>query len=307
MDYHKNPLVSVVIPTYNRASVLGRAIKSVLNQTHKNYELIIIDDGSEDNTKEVTSNFDDKRIVYIKSDENLGQNPALNKGLRYAKGDYIAFLDSDDEWLPQMLEAQLEKFKENSDFGCVYSQAGIMNNGKLEVAMDFQLEGSIYKEALAQGYVSHMITLMVKRKCFDLVGIFDPNFTNFQDDDICLRLAKHYQFGLIREPLAVIHNDTNNNVMQNKSDYAKGWLRLIEKYRSDIITYCGSPVLEKQLRKAAVLLFSINDYARARKTLLIALQLNRSIKTTILLLLTFMPSWVYYAALDVYKRKLKFV
>lgn len=304
MVYHKNPLVSVIVPTYNRAYVLGRAINSVLNQTHKNFELVIVDDGSEDNTEEVISSFDDKRIVYIKSDENQGQNPALNKGLRYVKGDYVAFLDSDDEWLPQILEEQLEKFKENPNFGCVYSQAGIMNNGKLEIAMDFQLEGSIYKDALAQGYVSHMITMMVKRKCFDLVGIFDLNFTNFQDDDMCLRLSKHYQFGLIREPLAVIHDDVYNSVMQNKRDYAEGWLRLIEKYKNDIIAYCGSPVMAKHLRKAAILLYSINSYTRTRKTLFLALQLNLSIKTIILLLLTFLPSWVYYTALGAYTRKL---
>ena len=91
--------VSVVIPTYNRASLLKRAIKSVLCQTYPDFEVIIVDDGSTDNTEEVIRSFDDKRVKYIKLKKNKGYPVALNKGVKTAKGEYIGFLDSDDEWL----------------------------------------------------------------------------------------------------------------------------------------------------------------------------------------------------------------
>jgi len=300
-------LVSIIIPTYNRENILGRAINSVINQTYKNFELLIIDDASSDNTESVIRGYSDTRIKYFKNHRNSGSNKSRNKGLKIANGDYIAFLDSDDEWLPQMLESQLHKFKENSDYGCVYTLAGIKSGSKVDIAMDFNLDGYIYKEALTQGYVSHMITLMVKRECFDVVGNFDTELTNFQDDDICLRLAKYYHFGLTKQVLAIVYTDSVNSITQNRNNYVTSWLKLITKFQDDIFKYAGKSVLSGHYRKAAVLQFSINDKERARETLLIALQINLSIKTTILLLLTFMPSWVYYAALDVYKRKLKFV
>jgi len=96
---NKNPKVSVIIPTYNRAHLIGRAIQSVLNQTYQDFELIVVDDGSTDNTNEVIKEFSqkDKRILYIKHDKNKGGSAARNTGIKAARGEYIAFQDSDDE------------------------------------------------------------------------------------------------------------------------------------------------------------------------------------------------------------------
>ena len=107
--------VSVIITTYNRAHLVGKAIKSVLNQTFQDFELIVVDDGSTDNTEEVINSFNDTRIRYIRHKINKGGNAARNTGLRNSKGEYIAFLDSDDEWLPEKLERQLEVFKKSQD------------------------------------------------------------------------------------------------------------------------------------------------------------------------------------------------
>lgn len=102
----KIPTVSVVIPTYNRAHLVGRAIQSVLNQTYQDFEIIVVDDGSTDNTEEVVKSFNDPRIRYIRHDQNRGGSAARNTGIKMARGEYIAFQDSDDEWLPEKLESR---------------------------------------------------------------------------------------------------------------------------------------------------------------------------------------------------------
>ena len=101
------PTVSVVIPTYNRADLLPRAIRSVLSQTYWNCELIIVDDCSTDNTREVVSTWTDSRIRYIRHPENRHQSGAINTGIEHARGQYVAFLDDDDEWMPTKLEKQV--------------------------------------------------------------------------------------------------------------------------------------------------------------------------------------------------------
>jgi len=107
----KQVLVTIVIPTYNRGYILSRAIKSVLNQTYQNMEIIIVDDGSKDNTEEVVKKFTDTRIQYIRHSENRGLSAARNTGIKNSKSDFVAFLDSDDEYLPEKIEKSLEVFK----------------------------------------------------------------------------------------------------------------------------------------------------------------------------------------------------
>ena len=123
----EKPTVSVIIPTYNRAKLLPRAIKSVLNQTFKDFEVIIVDDGSTDNTEEVINEFQkhNKRIKYIRHEKNKGAAAARNTGIKIAQGEYIAFQDSDDEWLPNKLEKQMEIFESApAEIGVVYTDYG---------------------------------------------------------------------------------------------------------------------------------------------------------------------------------------
>ncbi|MFC7193467.1 glycosyltransferase family 2 protein [Halosimplex aquaticum] len=106
-----SPQVSVIIPTYNRATLVKRAIQSVLNQTFKDFELIIVDDASDDETPEVIDSINDARLEYIRHDLNRHGGAARNTGIKYASGKYIAFLDDDDEWYPTKLERQVERFE----------------------------------------------------------------------------------------------------------------------------------------------------------------------------------------------------
>jgi glycosyltransferase involved in cell wall biosynthesis len=268
MDNALFPVFSVIIPTYNRANILPRAIHSVLKQTYGDFELIIVDDGSQDNTEHVVNLFNDDRIKYIKQPVNKGQNASLNNGLSLAKGKYIAFLDSDDEWLPDMLEKHHNKYHNDAELGCVYSWAGtFLKNKKIVSSRKFKLEGYIYKKALRQGYISHMITLSVKKGCFAETGNFDTDFTVCQDDDICLRLSKRFKFGLIREPLAIIHNDAGNQTISNRMTYAEGWEKLIVKFRDEILNECGKGTLARHYLKIGFLYNLANDRMKSRQYL----------------------------------------
>ena len=126
------PTVSIIIPTYNREQLLGRAIKSVLAQTYQDFELIIVDDGSTDNTERLVKSFNSEKTRYIRHRKNKGPAAARNTGIRSAKGDYIAFQDSDDEWMPEKLEKQMRAFTTAPpEVGVVYtSYYSTINKGK---------------------------------------------------------------------------------------------------------------------------------------------------------------------------------
>ena len=266
IDVQPEPLISVVIPTYNRANLLPRAVNSVLAQTLDSFELIIVDDGSEDLTASWVQSLTDTRIRFIQHPVNQGQNAALNTGLTVARGQYLAFLDSDDEWLPDYLKAFLEAFYADPELGAVYCRAGeYASDGTLKACYPFTLSGHIYSEILAQGYMSHMITLMLKRSCLDVVGHFDPQFTVCQDDDFCFRVAKHNKVKLISKILAVIHSDaaTERVITKAKQNYAEGWWKLFTKYRDEILQNCGCEVMANHYLKCVNMFLESGDLFKA--------------------------------------------
>lgn len=203
------PNVSVIIPTYNRAHLLGRAIRSVLNQTYQDFELIIVDDGSSDNTDELVKSFDDIRIRYLKHKKNRGGAAARNTGIKAAKGKYIAFQDSDDEWLPEKLEKQMKVFEDAPpEVGVVYTGFYRLQNGKKTYIPSSKVnpkEGYIFNSLLKGNFVTTQAVL-VKRECFDKAGIFDENLPRLQDWELFLRISRHYHFKFINEPLVIAYH-----------------------------------------------------------------------------------------------------
>ncbi len=199
----KSELVSVIIPTYNRAHLIGRAIQSVLNQTYKNMEIIIADDGSTDNTEEIVKSFQDKRIKYIKYPENKGGCAARNIGIRSSRGKYISFLDSDDEWLPEKLEKQLEVFEKSQDEKLGFVNCGtifIDAENKKEITRILSREKDyIFKDMLENNYeTGGGSSNLIKREIFDKCGFFDENLYlkkgGQQDYEMWLRIAKENKF-----------------------------------------------------------------------------------------------------------------
>jgi glycosyltransferase involved in cell wall biosynthesis/SAM-dependent methyltransferase len=265
-DIQSLDVVSVVIPTYNRLQLLRRAVNSVMSQTMGAFELIIVDDGSKDLTSSWVRSLADKRIRFVQHQINQGQNAALNTGIALARGRYLAFLDSDDEWLPNFLQEFIDAFHSDPEIGAVYCHAGArMLDGTLKSFYTFTLSGYVYSEALAQGYLSHMITLMIKRSCLKIVGDFDPQFTVCQDDDFCFRVAKHNKVKLIPKILAVIHSDGGSDrvITNSKQKYAEGWWKLFDKYRDEILQNCGCEIMASHYIKCGKLFLDAGDLIKA--------------------------------------------
>lgn len=238
-----NSQVSVIIPTYNRAHLVGRAVQSVLNQTYQNFEVIVVDDGSVDNTEEVVKNFNNEIIRYIRHKENGGGAAARNTGIREAEGEYIAFLDDDDEWLPEKLKKQISLFDDkSSELGVVY--AGLIRVdetgeyvGKQHICVpDIHVpekRGWIYEDLLLKDYVGTTSTVLVKKECFEKVGLFDESFSGAEDWDMWIRIAKIYQFDFIESPLIKYHRHANR-VTTNLEAKIKDRVMVLNKFFSEI-------------------------------------------------------------------------
>lgn len=233
-----SPSVSIILPTYNREHLIGFAIQSVLNQTYSDFELIIIDDYSQDKTDRVVETFNDVRIQYIKHDHNSGVSVARNTGIEQARGKYIAFLDSDDEWLPEKLEKQLQVFSSESTVAVVYSWLQIQRNSqdkKAQIIRSSKQRGDIYGDLLYTNFVGTPSTVIVKRECFDSGIRFDPSLRCCEDWDVWLKLAQYYQFEVILEPLVKYreHPDINRGSI-NSHAVIEGHLQFLNKHHFNL-------------------------------------------------------------------------
>lgn len=258
------PVFSVIIPTYNRARIIRRAIDSILLQTFHDFELIIVDDGSQDETEKVVKSYGDERIIYLYK-RNGGQNSALNRGLKEAKGKYIAFCDSDDKWLPEKLQKVYEKYCEDDEIGVVYHLTGIISRGRVKLARNDTLDGWVYKDVLTQGYLTSPTFLTCKRECFNKIGEFDLNVVNCQDDDLCFNLCRYFKVGLVKEILGVYYADTNDRKSDKKKIAADSYLFLYIKHQNEILRVCGRKVMVGKFYEASRKYLMIGDKKKAKE------------------------------------------
>lgn len=198
-----NTAISVIIPTYNRGGVITRALRSVLNQSYRNLEVIIVDDGSTDDTETIVRSFGDPRVLYIRHEVRQGAAIARNTGIRASSSEFIAFQDSDDEWLCQKLEKQMAIFQRaGREVGLVYS--GFLrfedNHASYFPPKSIKKSGNIL-EALLNGNFITTQSVVIRRECFDKAGLFDDRLPRLQDWDLFIRIAKHYEFICVDEPL----------------------------------------------------------------------------------------------------------
>jgi len=223
---------SCIITCYNRENEIKRAIQSILDQSYQHFEIIIVDDASIDKSIAVIATIDDPRIRVIKHEINRGQNAALNSGVKACKFDYLAFLDSDDIWLPNYLQEMQRAYINNPNSAFVYCS---LVNGPL-----WTLEGeNKYAEVLNQGYLSSMISITAKKEAVLGINSFDVRYSICQDDDFCFRLAKRYSFSVVKKHLAEVHGATNS-MTKNMVKLAQGWDFLFNDYKKDIISLCGA-------------------------------------------------------------------
>ncbi len=197
---NENVQVSVIIPTYNRGRMLAEAIDSVLAQTFTDFQLIVVDDGSTDNTTDILSAYQDE-IVCIRQ-ENSGVSAARNRGINSASGDFIAFLDSDDLWLPEKLFHQVRFFNENKEaLICQTEELWIRKGVRVNPGNRHKKQsGMIFKPSLALCLVSPS-AVMIKKRLFDEVGLFDESLPACEDYDLWLRIGCRFPIYLIDIPL----------------------------------------------------------------------------------------------------------
>lgn len=205
-----NPLVSVVIPTYNKAQYLKKAIESVLNQTYKAIEMIIIDDGSTDNTQQVVKSFNDPKIIYIWQ-KNKGPAAAKNTGIKKAQGKYIAFLDSDDLWLEEKLEKQLEFMEKNPEMSLLGTGCyEIDSQGKILGKKIFPKKNENLQKILIRYNPFIQSSVLVKKEVFDKIKGYDENFSESEDYEFWLRVARYYKIANLPELLVMKRYHSEN-------------------------------------------------------------------------------------------------
>ncbi|RFU61297.1 glycosyltransferase family 2 protein [Peribacillus glennii] len=198
------PKVSVVIPTYNRGEFTIHAVESVLAQTYKDYEIIVVDDGSTDHTEELLERYKD-RLRYVKQ-ENQGPSAARNTGVRLAEGEYIAFCDSDDRFLPEKLEKQMEFIERNPECKFLYTWYYNVNNQgeytKLRKPNTCNSNEHLQYFLFIRKFTIRTSTLLIHKSCFEKAGLFNEKYWYSQDWDMWLRLAAYYRGFCLEEPLA---------------------------------------------------------------------------------------------------------
>ena len=227
------PTVSVVIPTYNRAHMIGDTLNSVLAQTYRNFEIIVVDDGSTDNTPEVLTYYGSP-VHYVRC-ENRGKSAARNTGIRVARGDYIAFLDSDDLWLPNKLQAQMDVFDEQPDLKWVYSDCYMFDGQTGADICTWSSHSRLYAgnifELLFQNNFIASPTPVFRRQVFGEVGYFDETLQRHQpeDADMWLRTAAKFPIGLVSRPLARFRRHPNSLTMREEPQLAlQGVISVLE-------------------------------------------------------------------------------
>jgi glycosyltransferase involved in cell wall biosynthesis len=208
-------LVSIVIPTYNRARFIGQAVTSALNQTYRELEVIVVDDGSTDNTQSILSTFEDTRLQIVRLEKNSGRSRARNIALRAARGEYMSFLDSDDYYLPGKIELQVKYLKENPAIDMVYTASACVdeNDASLDYFYRAPVSGDIYKEiAFFKPLTITLPTVMLRRHVVDEVGLFDEAMDRFEDTDYWRRISKRFRVGAIDEVTCHIRTHKGNHI-----------------------------------------------------------------------------------------------
>lgn len=245
-----SPLVSVVIPAYNAAPVIQRAIESARGQDYPNIEIIVVDDGSTDATAHIVASITDSRIQVTRLHRNAGQSAALNEGIRQSNGEYVAFLDADDEWLPQKLSRQMAKLLSNDRYAFVmcenndvYSDGRTVERtsrvvdsretdpgNRIIQDADVLVEGPYaWKTLLFRSYVATP-TVLAPKRCLLQAGGFDESLPVANDQDMWIRLALTGEVGCVAEPLAIVHKTAGSLMTQHPLAAHDTLLPLVKRF-----------------------------------------------------------------------------
>jgi glycosyltransferase involved in cell wall biosynthesis len=236
---NKKPLVSVVVPAYNRAELLIGAMESVWQQTYRPIELIVVDDGSEDDTCARVMQWAGRHTdepdfdFHYLHQENSGANAARNLGIQNAIGELVAFIDSDDRWLPRKLEKQVPLFFKDPEVGAVYCGIGLvdLDSGiRTPVGRRSYPEGWLLPKLLIRDVTAGTPCYLIRRECFDKVGYFDVSLPARQDWDMWIRLSTSYKFACVPELLVEAGEHKGPRLSLDSKGSIDAHLRIFDKY-----------------------------------------------------------------------------
>lgn len=266
------PAVSVIIPTYNRANYLKKSIQSVISQTIKDIEIIIINNYSTDNTLDVISSFNDQRIKIINFKNSGVIARSRNQGMMQSSGKYIAFLDDDDMWCEDKLELQIKYLESHPEFSAVYSNAIIIdekdNRKGFLINHGLAKEGQVFQNLLGGNFIT-ILTVLMRRELLESIGLFneEPSLIAVEDYEYWMRIAFKFEFGYIGKPLALyrIHSTSmskRNSVALLRQKVLRMFLKnrdVAEKYHDKIVKN-----IERLNFSASVFHWSVSDRINAR-------------------------------------------
>lgn len=223
------PVISIVIPVYNGSTTIQETIESVLKQTFQDFEIIIINDGSQDRTLEVISNFKDSRIQVF-SFPNSGLAVSRNRGIAKATGKYIAFLDADDLWTPDKLQAQWQALQDNPEAAVAYSWTDYIDESSqfLFSGRHTTLNGDVYPELLVYNFLENGSNPLVRKQALKEVGDFDASVNSAADHDMYLRLAACYPFACVSSP-QILYRVSAQSMSANLNQQEQHSITLFEK------------------------------------------------------------------------------
>jgi len=277
------PKISVIMPTYNRSAYLCRALDSVKNQTYQDVEVIIVDDGSTDNTKNIVINYIKsvpqswiaRKIKYIYQ-TNKGVACARNTGIKHAEGFYVTFLDSDDIWFANKLEIQKSFFDNNPHIDFLYGKQEIRNenNEKIgEKSIEHQCHN--FEDLIFNWGHFGTSTVMMKKKCFDKIGYFDEGLFIMEDIDLWIRLSRHFKIGKLDSPSGAYYRHSQNITLDKELVYfstARVYEKILNEYPNDIPKRRLMQRISQYRYQLGRLQFSKKKYDKATQNIWLALQ-----------------------------------
>lgn len=232
-----DPKVSVIIPTCNRPELLKKAIESVIGQSYKDWELIIVDDGDELKAEEAVNSFADSRIRYLSHAVRKGGGVARNTGIKNAQGEFITFLDDDDEWLKDKLKIQMEKFANTpKDVGFCFSAVKNCYNKEKEEDTQVPSGTDNYFELALSGFKYFLtVTLIIKKDVILDIGYFNETLPSHQETDLIIRISKKYKGLGINQPLVKVNMSPHGQIGLNLDRRIQGRKLILSKFYQEYI------------------------------------------------------------------------
>ena len=280
----ESPLISIIMPVYNSENYVSFAIESILNQTYRNFEFIIVDDGSTDNTKKIISFYEDKRIIY-RQKEHSGISDSLNLGLEIARGEWIARMDSDDISYPDRLEKQMKYIQNNCDISVLSTAYAIFKSYKKiqYIIKNPEKDDNIKRKFILYNSICHPSVIFKRKTILSLGGY---NFSAFESEDyeLWIRIADSVVFGNITEILLLKRFNEKDSFKRHNKEFKNEILNMLINY-----LYKTNLQGEDFLKYYLLINYYYGDKFILRKILKYNSLVTKSIKNLILYLLTFLP------------------